>query len=199
MLVTFILIQLAVNVALAAGVFRLLQRHEAISGEARRREERLETLAADLCSFGREVTRRSATVSGSAPAPDPAPRAVRVADRVSPASSVKPTAAAAPTDRFRGAVTLHQQGVGLEKVAAETTLLEGEIQVLRNLARGSRSTPTVHRGGRPGRPAGTETTGAGRRRAGGARLETKRLGGSAKPASAAKAGGRDTQSVEGVG
>jgi hypothetical protein len=188
MLLAFILIQCAVNAALVAGLFRLLKQREAISEEARQREARLETLAAELCALGQDMARQDTSVAGPPPAADSASRTVREADVTPAPPPVKASTVPETSDRLQGAVSLLRQGVGLEKVAVETALLEGEIQVLRNLARGTQSSTTVHRVGRAGTAAG-----AGRRRARGARLENRRADVSAEPAPTARASGRDAQ------
>jgi hypothetical protein len=193
MLVAFILIQCAVNAALVAGLFRLLKQREAISEEARQREARLETLAAELCALGRDMARQDTSVAGPPPAADSASGTVREADVAPAPPPVKTSTVPETSDRLQGAVSLLRQGVGLERVAVETALLEGEIQVLRNLARGTRSSTTVQRVGRAGTAAGREAAGAGRRRARGARLETLRPDVSAEPAPTARASGRDAQ------
>lgn len=196
MLVTFILIQLAVNTALLAGLFRLLRQRQVLSGEARQREERLETLAADLCALGREVAQQGTRVAASPPGFDSAEGVVQESGFAQAPAPVKTPPVPGNSDRLQSAATLLREGVDLEAVAAETALLEGEIQLLRNLARGTRSSTAVRGVGRTGVAARREAVGEGRRRAGGARLENRRSEVSAGPASAARSSARGVQPAE---
>jgi hypothetical protein len=175
MLLTFILIQLAMNMAILASLIRLLQERKAYAVEASRREERLASLAADLCAVGREVTRQSDPVAGRPPISDPGGPEVRdlgILPEQSPAKT--PPAVPVPADRVQGADRLLRQGVALETVVGETTLLDGELQVLRNLARGSGSGRTGRPVGRAGMASRREAIGEGRRHAGGGRREQPR-------------------------
>jgi len=189
MLLTFILIQLAMNMVILASLIRLLRERKAHSVDACRREERLASLAADLCAVGREVTRQSDLVAGRPPISDPGGPEVRDPGILPEQSPTKtPPAVPVPADRAQGADRLLRQGVALESVAGETTLLEGELQVLRNLARGSGSTRTGRQVGRAGMGSRRETTGESRRHAGGGRPEQQRA---VAPAGRTAAGARN--------
>jgi hypothetical protein len=189
MLLTFILIQLAMNVAILTSLIRLVQERKAYAVEARRREERLESLAAELCAVGREVTRQGGPVAGRPPISDSGGPEVRD-PAILPEQTPAPPASPVPADRFQGAVRMLEQGVAMESVAAETTLLEGELQVLRNLTRGAASTnKTVRRVGRVGMGSRRETTGESRRHTGGSRPERQR---GTAPAERTTAGARTT-------
>ena len=188
MLLTFILIQLAMNVAILTSLIRLVQERKAYAVEARRREERLESLAAELCAVGREVTRQGDPVVGRTPISDSGGPKVRDPG-ILPQRPPAPPASPVPADRFQGAVKMLEQGVAVESLAGESTLLEGELQVLRNLTRGAASSKTVRRVGRVGMGAKQETTGGSRRHAGGGRPERKR---GTAPAKRTTAGARNT-------
>ena len=137
MLTAFVLIQVGINLALLIGLGRLLREREAIGRQAQQREERLESLAAELCALGRDVARHER----SAQASPPTPAGTSTASRQGPTTGEESVAGtggrgvSADADRFQGAVCLLRRGVPIETVAAETALLEGEVQVLRNLAR----------------------------------------------------------------
>jgi hypothetical protein len=188
MLLTFILIQLAMNVAILTSLIRLVQERKAYAVEARRREERLESLAAELCAVGREVTRQGGPVAGRPPISDSAGPEVRD-PAILPEQPPAPPASPVPADRFQGAVRMLEQGIAVESVAAETTLLEGELQVLRNLTRGAASNKTVRRVGRVGMGSRRETTGESRRHTGGGGPERQR---GTAPAERTTAGARNT-------
>jgi hypothetical protein len=188
MLLTFILIQLAMNVAILTSLIRLVQERKAYAVEARRREERLESLAAELCVVGREVTRQGEPVAGRPPISDSGGSEVR--DRgILPEQPPVPPASPVPADRFQVAVRMLEQGVAVESLAGETTLLEGELQVLRNLTRGAASNKTVRRVGRVGMGSRRETSGESRRHTGGGRPERQR---GTAPAERTTAGARHT-------
>jgi hypothetical protein len=175
MLLAFILIQLAMNMVILASLIRLLRERKAYSREACRREERLESLARDLCAVGREVTRQSDRVAGLSPNTDPGGPEVRDTDILSEQPPTKTSPAdPVPTDPVQGARELLQHGVAVDTIVGETTLLEGELQVLRNLARGSGSSRTARRVARVGMASRRETTGESRRHAGGGRPEQHR-------------------------
>jgi hypothetical protein len=171
MFLAFILIQLAINMALLASLVRLSRERKAYSVEASRREERLESLAAELCAVGQQVTRQPDPVVDRSPISDPGDLEVRSSSIPPEPSPAQAPLAVPAADRFQGAVRLLRQGVALETVAAETTLLEGEVQVLRNLARGSGPSRSARRVGRVGMGPRREAIGEGRRRAGGGRPE----------------------------
>jgi len=190
MLLTFILIQLAINVAILTSLIRLVQERKAYAVEARRREVRLESLAAELCAVGREVTRRGDPVSSRPPISDSERPEVRDPGILPERPPATPPASPVPADRFQGAVGMLRQGVPVERLAGETTLLEGELQVLRNLTRGATPTKTVRRMERVGMGSKRETSGGSRRHSGGARSE--RQGGMA-PAERTTAGARSTR------
>jgi hypothetical protein len=189
MLLTFILIQLAMNVAILTSLIRLVQERTAYAVEARRREERLESLAAELCAVGREVARQGDPVSNRPPisvSGGPGVRDPGIQPEQPPAT---PPASPVPADRFQGAVRMLQQGVAVESLAGETTLLEGELQVLRNLTRGAAPNKTVRRVGRVGMGSRRETSGESRRHAGGGRSEGQ---GGMAPAERTTTGARHT-------
>jgi hypothetical protein len=188
MLLTFILIQLAMNVAILTSLIRLVQERKAYAVEARRREERLESLAAELCAVGREVTRQGEPVAGRPPISDSGGSEVRAPGNLSDQPPAPP-ASPVPADRFQGAVRMLEQGVAVESLAGETTLLEGELQVLRNLTRGAASNKTVRRVGRVGMGSRRETSGESRRHTGGGRPERQR---GTAPAERTTTGARNT-------
>ena len=188
MLLTFILIQLAMNVAILTSLIRLVQERKAYAVEARRREERLESLAADLCAVGREVTRQGDPAGGRTPISDSGGPEVRDPG-ILPERPPAPPASPVPADRFHGAVKMLERGVAVESLAEESTLLEGELQVLRNLTRGAASSKAVRRVGRVGMGARQETTGGSRRHTGGGRPERQR---GTAPAERTTAGARNT-------
>jgi hypothetical protein len=173
MLTTFILIQVGINLALVLGLVRLLKEREAALRQARQREDRLEALAAELCALGRDFAAQDKTAPESLCAPQeaaPVPRERQAArEKDEPATAARIPAAA---DRFQGAVSLLERGVPLEAVAVETALPDGEVQVLRNLAR---APAAAGRGRRAQAVSKKETSGERRRRpvSGGCRSTVK--------------------------
>jgi len=141
---TYLVIQLGVNVALILGLAFLVRENAVVRRRTTQREERLATLAAELCALGHDLVSRESATTSSPPrlpqdtsadaerqrevAPDPAPCAVEPA----------------AMDRVDSAVSMLARGMALDTVVAETALPEGEVQVLRNLTRTAK----------PGVPAG---------------------------------------------
>lgn len=134
MFMTFMLLQVAMNVALIVCLVRLLRERDATARAAREREERLEALAAELCALGHHVSRHEPRDAAPPTPPEIAPRPSRPEPRPEQAPSRR-REDAGTADRFRGAAALLERGVAIEQVAAETALLAGELQVLRNLRR----------------------------------------------------------------
>jgi len=132
MLMAFVVVQVGINAALLVLIARLLRERAA---QTRDREERLEALAVELCAVAQEFTRQEmppAQVASPAPVTERAePCEENSAAPAAPAESVGPCADLG--ERVRGATTLLAQGVAVERVAEETSLLPGEVQVLRNL------------------------------------------------------------------
>jgi hypothetical protein len=146
MLIAFVAVQLGINAALLILMAQLLRERAAQARQARDREERLEALAVELCAVARELTRQE-TSAAQIPRRIAAADAQRVSQGIGdgPAPAEPPYASPDLGERVRGATALLEQGLEIEKVAAETALLPGEVQVLRNLRR--RPFPT---GGAPG-------------------------------------------------
>ena len=165
MLTIFILIQVGINLALVLGLVRLLKERDAATRQARQREERLEALAAELCALGRDFAAQEQTAPESVRAPqeaEVAPRERQAArEKDEPATAPRVPAAA---DRFQGAASLLERGVPLETVAVETALPNGELQVLRNLARAPGAVAAVGRGRRAQAASKKEPSGDRRRR-----------------------------------
>lgn len=135
MLIAFAVVQVGFNVALLILMARLLRERAAQARQVRDREERLEALAVELCAVAREFTRQEMPAASVSP---PAPTVVRPG--ASEESRDVPPRPAEPSypcpdlgERVRGAAALLAQGLAVERVAAETSLLPGEVQVLRNL------------------------------------------------------------------
>jgi hypothetical protein len=130
MLTPFLLVQLAVNVALVCSVILLVRERMSASRLAAEREARLEALARELCALGRELTRAEDRRESLRP---------RDARRTpGPDDSNRPPVArmdATPAARIQGATALLDQGEAVACVAARTALSEGEVQILRNLRR----------------------------------------------------------------
>ena len=144
MITALALLQVGFNVLMLLGLVRLLRERETLARAAKLREERLETLAADVCAVGRDLTRQEAP-------PAPAVRAVKDEATHSPGERAESEAGGceARTNRVQGAAALLAQGASVERVVAATALPEGEVQILRNLRR----------------PVATPTRGSGRRAA----------------------------------
>lgn len=137
MVTAFVVVQVGINVALLVLMARLLWERAAQARQARDREERLEALAVELCAVAGEFTRHEPR---PAQIPSPAPAAERAEpcdeDAAAPAERTEPARPCAVLgERVRGAATLLAQGIAVERVAEETSLLPGEVQVLRNLHR----------------------------------------------------------------
>ncbi len=141
MLTVWVLIQCAVNAALVAALFLLLRERFVTARAMRVREERLESLAAEVCALGRAVVgeldpSRSRTTGPETPAVSPPPGA-----RL-PASAPGPEQAEAPradsSGRVQAVATFLDQGLSVEAVADRTAMPEGEVQVLKNLRRAQR-------------------------------------------------------------
>lgn len=112
MLSVFALVQLLVNALLIAAVLVLFRAREAGARAAREREERLESLAGDLCRLGQQV--------------------VGAAERQAPPPAPRPEV---PAARLAVAASLLEGGAPVGAVAARTAMLEGELMVLQNLRR----------------------------------------------------------------
>lgn len=146
MLITFVVVQVGINAALLILMAWLLRERTAQARQARDRDERLEALAVELCAVARELTRQE-TPAVQRPAPIAAADEQRASEGIGtgPTPAESPYASPDLGERVRGATALLEQGLEVETVAAETSLLPGEVQVLRNLRR--RPFPT---GGAPG-------------------------------------------------
>jgi hypothetical protein len=130
MLTLFAVIQVGINLLLLAGMAALLRERARTANLQRQREERLESLAAELCALGRDW---GAGVR-SEPPPPPMVEAVETA----PPPAIRAAAPASDDGeggrtRFRAAVALLASGLGVDEVAARTALPSGEVAVLRNL------------------------------------------------------------------
>jgi hypothetical protein len=146
MLIAFVVVQLGINAALLVFMARLLRERAMQARQARDREERLEGLAVELCAVARELTRQempAVQIPNPIAAADEQRMSEGIGDGPTPAEPPYPSPDLA--ERVRGAAALLEQGLEVEKVAAETALLPGEVQVLRNLRRRSETV-----GGAPG-------------------------------------------------
>lgn len=158
MLTAFVWVQLALNLVLVLAFTALLRERRAAAQAAEAREARLEGLAAELCTLGRAF---------SSPIPRPAPPAARplapaAAPEEAPLAPPAPPRPSAAAPRLEIAAALLARGDGLEAVAAETAVPEGELRVLQNLrrppaprprSRRAAAEPTATRGRRPVHPA----------------------------------------------
>ena len=139
MLIAFSVVQVCFNAVLLLLLIRLLRERAAGARQARDREERLGALAAEVCAIGRELTRQELPAvrdpEPPAGANEPAAREAQPDDRPRTAESPHPRRELA--ERVRGASALLAQGLAVETVVAETSLLPGEVQVLSNLRRGA--------------------------------------------------------------
>ncbi len=138
MLTAWVLIQCAVNAALVAVLFLLLRERLVTARAMRIREERLESLAAEVCALGRAVVgevdpTRSRTATPETPPVSPPPGARQPA----PAPGSEPAEAprADISGRVQAVATFLDQGLSVEAVADRTAMPEGEVQVLKNLRR----------------------------------------------------------------
>jgi hypothetical protein len=138
MVTGFLVVQVAVNLALILGVFRLLRERDGRAALAAAREARLEALAAEFCALGREVARGVGAASApaaSSPAASVARTALHSPDGPLSAGSGRRPGAGRSSERLRAAALLLDRGLPVGAVASRTALPEGEVQVLRNLRR----------------------------------------------------------------
>jgi hypothetical protein len=159
MITTLALLQVGFNLLMLLGLVRLLRERATLAQAAKVREERLESLAADVCAVGRDLTRQAA--------PAPADRTVKEEVAPSPGRRVGSEAGdcEARAKRVQGAAALLAQGASVERVVAATALSEGEVQILRNLRRPVQ-TPPRGRGRRAApKNGGSRSGGEGRLRA----------------------------------
>jgi hypothetical protein len=136
MLTAVLVSQVAFNLLLLFGLWRLLQERTAAVRVAAAREDRLEALAKEFCTLGGELVRETQGVP-AVPAPEP------------------PVAAPAPdlpAGRVEGAAALLEQGLPVEHVAEATTMPAGEVEVLNNLrrARQAAKSPRARAAAEPG-------------------------------------------------
>ena len=137
MLTTFVVLQVCINAALLVLLARLLRERAASARQAHDREGRLEALASELCAVGREMARQELPCMRLASPPPNAAGSPTDAGNANPAS-VSGDRVDPPRElgeRARGAMALLERGMGVEAVATETSLLLGEVQLLRNLHR----------------------------------------------------------------
>jgi hypothetical protein len=131
MLTLFAVIQVGINLLLLVGLAALLRERARTAILQRQREERLESLAAELCALGRDW-------GTGVRAEPPPPPVVATIPPPPPAPPACPDEARSEGDeggraRFRAAVSLLASGLDVDEVAARTALPAGEVAVLRNL------------------------------------------------------------------
>lgn len=136
MLTVFVAMQIGVNMALLLALFLLLRERNVTARLAAAREERLEALAAEFCALGQAVAAGATTSSRPRPHGEPdRPDCPERNDTRTAEASVPPLAPPETPEHLQAAAALLDRGLPVAAVAAKTAILDGEVQVLRNLRR----------------------------------------------------------------